>query len=99
MRGGANLHMTSPTGRIALTDSLPVEVLMKSDPAIMQTNEALYTLAILPNSPIAKIDFMWISGPHAAFMAFTSSYSSCQRCLERNYFKKQVLFSQVKLPI
>merc|ERR1719507_439432 len=35
------LHMTSPTGRIALTPSLPVLVLMKSLPAIMHTKEAL----------------------------------------------------------
>ena len=46
-----NLHMTTPTGKIALTDSFPVEVLMKSDPAIMQTKEALYTLLIDANSP------------------------------------------------
>ena len=43
--------MTTPTGKIALTDSFPVEVLMKSDPAIMQTKEALYTLLIDANSP------------------------------------------------
>ena len=32
-------HMTSPTARVALTPSLPVLVLMKSEPAIMQTRE------------------------------------------------------------
>lgn len=42
------LHITNPTGKIALTPSLPVEVLIKSEPAIMHTNEALYTLAIVP---------------------------------------------------
>merc|ERR1719317_302139 len=35
------LHMTSPTAKVALTPSLPVLVLMKSDPAIIQTKEAL----------------------------------------------------------
>ena len=32
-------HMTSPTARVALTPSLPVLVLMKSEPAIMHTRE------------------------------------------------------------
>lgn len=32
-------HMTRPTARVALTPSFPVLVLMKSDPAIMQTRE------------------------------------------------------------
>merc|ERR1719205_570710 len=52
-------HMTSPTARVALTPSFPVLVLMKSEPAIMQTREHLYTLFIDPSSPMARIDFMW----------------------------------------
>ena len=50
--------MINPTGKVALTPSFPVEVLMKSDPAIIQTRDALYTLENDPNSPIARIDFM-----------------------------------------
>ena len=34
------LHITSPTGRMALTPSFPVLVLMKSLPAIMHTKDA-----------------------------------------------------------
>lgn len=33
------LHMTRPTARVALTLSLPVLVLIKSEPAIMHTKE------------------------------------------------------------
>jgi len=36
--------MTRPTGNVALTDSLPVEVLMKSAPAIIATRLAFATL-------------------------------------------------------
>ena len=44
--------MTKATGNVALTDSLPVDVLIKSDPAIMQTRLALYTLVSDPSSPL-----------------------------------------------
>ena len=74
------LHMTTPTARVALTLSLPVDVLIKSEPAIMQIRDALYTLFIEASSPMAKIDFMWTSGPQAAFIAFISSYSSVHLC-------------------
>ena len=64
--------MTSDTGRVALTDSLPVEVLMKSAPAIMQTREARATLRSDPNSPVARIAFTCAS-PQAARNSFISS--------------------------
>ena len=47
--------MTNATGNVAFTDSLPVDVLMKSDPAIMQTRLALYTLVSVPSSPEGKV--------------------------------------------
>lgn len=37
------LHMTSPIGNVALTASFPVEVLIKSAPANIDTIDALYT--------------------------------------------------------
>ena len=43
--------MTNATGKVALTASFPVDVLMKSDPAIMQTRLALYTFVREPSSP------------------------------------------------
>lgn len=36
-----NLHMIIPIGNVAFTPSFPVDVLMKSDPAIIHTREAL----------------------------------------------------------
>lgn len=44
--------MTNATGKVALTASFPVDVLMKSDPAIMQTRLALYTFVREPSSPV-----------------------------------------------
>ncbi len=64
--------ITSEIGRVALTLSLPVEVLMKSAPAIMQTIDALATLRIVASSPVARIAFM-CAGPHAARIERTSS--------------------------
>ena len=46
------------TGSVALTASLPVEVLMKSAPAIIATIEARPTSRRLPSSPVARIAFM-----------------------------------------
>lgn len=46
--------MTNATGKVALTASFPVDVLMKSDPAIMQTRLALYTFVREPSSPEKK---------------------------------------------
>ena len=64
--------MVSVTGKVALTGSLPVEVLMKSAPAIMQTRDARATLRSVPNSPVARIALTWAS-PQAARISFISS--------------------------
>lgn len=66
-------HITRPTGSMAFTPSLPVEVLMKSAPAIIATREARYTVVRDPSSPTARMAFMW-AGPHAWRMATSSSY-------------------------
>ena len=49
--------MTSVTSSVAFTPSLPVEVLMKSAPAIMQIIEAFATLRSVLRSPVARIAF------------------------------------------
>ncbi len=64
--------MTRLTGSVALTASLPVEVLMKSEPAIIATIEARPTSRRLPSSPVARIAFMCAS-PQAARKARISS--------------------------
>jgi hypothetical protein len=64
--------MTSPTGSVAFSGSLPVDVLMKSAPAIMQTQAGRATLRSVASSPVARIVFMWAS-PHASRKARTSS--------------------------
>mmetsp|Transcript_18067 Transcript_18067/g.63936 ORF Transcript_18067/g.63936 Transcript_18067/m.63936 type:complete len:444 (-) Transcript_18067:75-1406(-) len=71
--------MTSDTGMVALKGSLPVEVLMKSAPAIMHTSDAWYTILSVGSSPVAKIVFM-CAGPHASRNASTSSYMARQSC-------------------
>src|SRR5437773_8275793 len=68
--------MTTPTGRVAFTDSLPVDVLMKSAPAIMATWLARATFTSVARSPVPRITFMW-APPHASRKARTSSYSAC----------------------
>ena len=57
---------------MAFTGSLPVEVLMKSEPAIMHTWLARARLRSVPSSPVATIAFMW-AGPQASRNARTSS--------------------------
>src|SRR5438309_9222568 len=67
--------MTTPTGRVAFTASLPVDVLMKSAPAIIATWLARATFASVARSPVPRITFMCVV-PHAARKARTSSYSA-----------------------
>src|SRR5216117_872302 len=67
--------MTTPTGRVAFTVSLPVDVLMKSAPAIMATWLARATFTSVARSPVPRITFMWAS-PQASRKARTSSYSA-----------------------
>jgi hypothetical protein len=79
--------MTSVTGRVAFTASFPVEVLMKSAPAIRQTQLAFATFRKVPKSPVPKIVFKWAS-PQASLNAATSSYRrrpiSCQHMMAAN---------------
>ncbi len=59
-------------GSVAFTVSLPVDVLMKSAPAIMATRLARATFSRFCNSPVARITFISL-GVHAALNAATSS--------------------------
>ena len=52
--------ITSETGSVAFTDSLPVEVLMKSAPAIMATQLARAMLRSVIRSPVPRIAFMCV---------------------------------------
>jgi hypothetical protein len=47
--------MTRLNGNVALTDSLPVLVLMKSAPAIMHTQLAFATFDSVASSPVARM--------------------------------------------
>ncbi|MNY69893.1 hypothetical protein D3C86_2079030 [compost metagenome] len=62
--------MVSEVTRLALTFSLPVEVLMKSAPASMQTSEALAMLVWVASSPVPRIVLMCAS-PQALRKDFT----------------------------
>ena len=64
--------ITRLTGSVAFTVSFPVEVLMKSAPAIMQTRLARATLRSVPSSPVAKIALTCAS-PQAARISRISS--------------------------
>src|SRR5208337_4589558 len=64
--------ITRPTGKVALVGSLPVEVLMKSAPAIMATTLARPTLRSVSRSPVPRITFM-CADPQACLNAATSS--------------------------
>ena len=69
--------ITIPTGRVAFTASLPVDVLMKSAPAIMAARLARATFVSVARSPVPRITFRCAS-PHASRNAFTSRYSASQ---------------------
>lgn len=64
--------MMRAKGRVALTGSLPVDVLMKSAPAIMQTADARATLVYVPSSPVARMALTW-AAPQASRKARISS--------------------------
>ena len=66
------LVITIPNGSVAFTLSLPVDVLMKSAPAIMQTWLATATLRRVASSPVARI-VLRCAGPQASRKARTSS--------------------------
>src|SRR5436190_1021370 len=69
--------ITTPTGSTAFTDSLPVDVLMKSAPAIIATMLARATLVSVARSPVPRIAFM-CARPQASRNARTSAYSAGQ---------------------
>ena len=64
--------MTSTTGAVAAGVILPVDVLMKSAPASMASQEARRTLSRVCNSPVSKMTFKWVS-PQTALTATISS--------------------------
>ena len=66
------LVITKPTGSVALVGSLPVDVLMKSAPAIMATKLARATLRRVSKSPAPRITFM-CARPLACLKAEISS--------------------------
>src|SRR6266581_7509982 len=69
--------MTTPTGSTALMGSLPVDVLMKSAPAIIATMLARATLVSVASSPVPRIAFM-CARPQASRNARTSAYKAGQ---------------------
>src|SRR5216684_3278660 len=69
--------MTTPTGSVAFTASLPVDVLMKSAPAIMATWEARATVTSVAKSPVPRMTFIRVL-PQASRNARTSSYTASQ---------------------
>src|SRR6266404_2825516 len=68
--------ITTPTGNTAFTASFPVEVLMKSAPAIIATRLARATFRNVSKSPVPRITFR-CAGPQASLNATISSYSCC----------------------
>src|SRR5213596_1422044 len=70
--------MTTPTGSVAFTASLPVDVLMKSAPAIITTWLARATFANVARSPVPRMTFIK-AGPQASRNARISSYSASHR--------------------
>ncbi len=67
------LTITSETGSVAFTVSFPVDVLMKSAPAIIATQLARATFLNVSKSPVPRIAFI-CAAPHASLNAATSSY-------------------------
>src|ERR1700735_5336530 len=65
--------ITRLTGSVAFTASLPVDVLMKSVPAIIANQLARATFLRVNKSPVPRMAFM-CAGPHASLNAATSSY-------------------------
>ena len=64
--------MTSVTGSVAAGVTLPVEVLMKSAPASMASQDARRTLSSVPSSPVSRITLR-CAPPHAPRTAAISS--------------------------
>ena len=51
--------MTSVTGRVAAGWILPVDVLMKSPPASIASQDARRTLSYVTSSPVSRITLRW----------------------------------------
>src|SRR5215471_10529421 len=74
--------MTRVTGSVAAGATLPVEVLMKSAPASIASQEARRTLSSVPSSPFSRITFRCAS-PQAPRTAAISSNTSLYRPLRK----------------
>ncbi len=72
-----SLAITRAYPSVAFTGSLPVDVLIKSAPAIMQTALARATFVNVPSSPVARMALTCAS-PHASRNCCISSYSAVQ---------------------
>src|SRR5215468_542944 len=70
--------MTKVTGSVAAGATLPVEVLMKSAPASIASQDARRTLSSVPSSPVSRITFRCAS-PQALRTAAISSNTSWYR--------------------
>ena len=64
--------ITRQTGRVAAGEILPVEVLMKSPPASIASQEARRTASRVTSSPVSRITLRCAS-PQASFTATISS--------------------------
>ncbi|MNT36008.1 hypothetical protein D3C72_1720640 [compost metagenome] len=63
---------------VALTGTLPVEVLMKSAPALIEISDALRISASSFSSPVSMITFSsTLAAAHASLQAFTRSKPTC----------------------
>lgn len=62
-------------GGVAFTATLPVDVLMKSAPPIMPSQEARRMLSYVESSPVSKMTLRRALSPHSAFTAAISSYT------------------------
>lgn len=60
---------------VALTATLPVDVLMKSAPAIMPSQLARRMLSYVDSSPVSKMTLSRADAPQASFTATISSYT------------------------
>jgi hypothetical protein len=66
--------MTRATGGVEAGVTLPVEVLMKSAPAIIASQDARATLSSVASSPVSRITLRCAS-PHASRTAAISAYT------------------------
>ena len=89
--------MQNPVSNVALTPSLPVDVLIKSAPAIMHTREACITFCMVPHSPVARMTFMCASPQASRISRVSLMHQNNERCEEQNNDIKQRNHTLVKL--